>query len=127
DASEVRASGLLEWLIDQGRLLAVPLPLALTDFLLSLRDWARDGTDPFPIAEQAEADANLRRQVSFYRSRLRAFVADAALTPRQVVPDEIGKRFADIFDRIGDKEVLTLALQQSFESMSPRVLSSLHE
>ena len=67
DASEWRASGVLEWLKDRDRLRVLRLPLALTDFLLSLRDSAKEGSDPFPIAEHAETVTNLKRQVSFYR------------------------------------------------------------
>jgi hypothetical protein len=121
DASEWRASGFLEWLKEHDRLRVLRLPLALTDFLLSLRDWAKEGSDPFPIAERAETVTNLKRQVTFYRLRLQAFVAESMCRPSASVPSDIPKRFADIFGRIGDKDAVTLAVQQSFENLGPKV------
>jgi hypothetical protein len=121
DASEWRASGVLEWLKDHDRLRVLRLPLALTDFLLSLRDWATEGGDPFPIAERAETVTNLKRQVSFYRLRLQAFVSESTCRPSASVPSDIPKRFADIFGRIGAKDAVTLAVQQSFENLGPKV------
>jgi hypothetical protein len=120
DADDLPQSGFLEWLMQHDRLNVLHLPLALTDFLLSLRDSTKDGSDPFPIAEQAESDKNLQRQVSFYRSRLKAFVADSARTPRLVIPSDIPKPFSQILTRIADKDVVALATRQAFETISPK-------
>lgn len=121
DASEWRPAGLLEWLKEQNRLVVRRLPLALTDFLLSLRDWADEGGDPFPLAERAETDRNLKRQVAFYRSRLEAFVSESPSGPDVVVPAAIPKRFSDILDRIADKDAVALAARQAFQPLSPRM------
>ena len=121
DANEWRPAGLLEWLKEQNRLDVRLLPLALTDFLLSLKDWAQESGDPFPLAERAETDRNLKRQVAFYRSRLEAFVSESPSRPDIVVPAGIPKRFSDILDRIADKDAVALAARQAFETLSPRM------
>ena len=113
--------GLLEWLQQHDRLHVAHLPLALTDFLLSLRDFGHEGDDPFPIAEQAQSQQNLQRQVSFYSSRLRSYVSDVTCRPQVVTPAEVPRRFSDLLNRVADKDILALAIRQSFESMSPRV------
>lgn len=121
DADDWRPSGFTEWLNENSRLRVSRLPLPLTDFLLSLRDSSNDGTDPFPIAALAEADKNLQRQVSFYRSRLHAFVADAISRPRPVVPLDVPKPLSQILGRLADKDSVALAVRQAFETMSPQV------
>jgi hypothetical protein len=125
DANEWHLSGFLEWLAQHNRMKILHLPLALTDFLLSLRDWVKDGGDPFPIAERAESDKNLQRQVAFYRSRLRSFVADATFRPALVIPSSVPKRLSEILTRIADKDAVALAIRQAFEATSPQVLGFL--
>lgn len=121
DAGEWRPTGLLEWLREHDRVRVVHLPLALTDFLLSLRDSDKEGSDPFPIAERSEADKNLQRQVAFYRSRLSSFASESICRPKVSVPAEMPKRFSDIVVRIADKDVVSLATRQAFETLSPQM------
>lgn len=121
DANEWRPSGLLEWLREHDRVRVVHLPLALTDFLLSLRDADKEGGDPFSIALRAEADKNLQRQVSFYRTRLVSFVSESTCRPKTTIPSDIPKRFTDILNRLADKDTVSLATRQAFESLSPQV------
>lgn len=121
DAEEWQPSGFLHWLAQHERLHVLHLPLALTDFLLSLRDYAKEGTDPFPVAEQAESQQNLQRQVAFYRSRLRSYVDDATCRARVVTPNDIPRRFTEVLSRVADKEVLALTTRQAFEGLSPQV------
>lgn len=121
DAEDWKPKGLLEWLHEHGRLRVLHLPLALTDFLLSLREYEKNGDDPFPIAQQAESKQNLQRQVAFYSSRLRAFVDEAVTRPKTVIPTEMPKRFSGILSRVADRSMLELAAQQAFETLSPRI------
>ena len=121
DAAEWRPSGLLEWLKEQSRLRVQRLPLALTDFLLSLRDWAGEGGDPFPLAERAETDTNLKRQVAFYRSRFEGFVSESPARPVVIVPTAIPKRLSEILSCIANKDAVTLAVRQAFEALSPKM------
>ena len=114
-------TGFLEWLQQHDRMRLFRLPLALTDFLLSLRQHAKEGDDPFPIAEQAESQHNLQRQVAFYRSRLKAFADDATGHAKRVTPTDIPRRFSEMLARVGDRDVLDLITQQAFESLSPRI------
>jgi hypothetical protein len=125
DAEEWRPSGLFEWLVNNDRLHVLRLTLALTEFLLSLRDYSEEGNDPMPIAERAESQQNLRRQVGFYSSRLRSFVEDVACRPRQVLPSEVPRRFSDSVTRVADKKILTLAARQAFEVLPATVLGFL--
>jgi hypothetical protein len=86
--------------------------LALTDFLLSLRDWVKEGSDPFPIAERAESDKNLQRQISFYRSRLKSFVSDAVCRPAVLIPSTVPKRLNDTLSHVADRNSLTVAVRR---------------
>ena len=45
DADEWQPQGFLEWLQHHNRLRVLHLPVALTDFLLSLREYAKEGTE----------------------------------------------------------------------------------
>lgn len=125
DANEWHFTGFLEWLAQHNRMTVLHLPLALTDFLLSLRDWVKDGSDPFPIAARAESDKNLQRQVAFYRSRLRSFVSDATCHPSVVIPSVLPKRLSEILTRVADKDAVALTIRQAFEVISPQVLGFL--
>ena len=125
DANEWHLTSFLEWLEQHDRIRVLHLPLALTDFLLSLRDWVKDGSDPFPIAERAESDKNLQRQVAFYRSRLRSFVSDARCHPSVVTPALMPKRLSEIFARVADRDAVGLAIRQAFETISPQDLGFL--
>ena len=102
----------------------------LTDFLLSLREYAKEGNDPFPIAQQAQSRQNLQRQVAFYTSRLKAFTEDAVVRARVVTPTELPKAFSERVKDIADKHIVELTAQQAYESLSPRIcdyLSDLRE
>jgi hypothetical protein len=125
DANEQHLTSFIEWLEQHNRVSVLHLPLALTDFLLSLRDWVKDGSNPFPIAERAESDKNLQRQVAFYRSRLRSFVSDASCHPSVVTPSVMPKRLAEILTRVADKDAVGLAIRQAFETISPQDLGFL--
>jgi len=125
DTNEWHATGFPEWLEQHNRMNVLHLPLALTDFLLSLRDWIKEGSDPFPIAERAESDKNLQRQVAFYRSRLMSFVSEATCHPAVLIPSTTPKRLSEILARIADKDAVAIAIRQAFETSSPQVLGFL--
>ena len=48
-------------------------------------------------------------------------MSESTCRPSASVPSDIPKRFADIFGRIGAKDAVTLAVQQSFENLGPKV------
>lgn len=127
DSEDWRLTGLLDWLAHNNRLRVSRLPLALTDFLLSLRAFSSEGQDPFSIAEGAEADKNLKRQVAFYRTRLDSFVKEMSYKPGTLVPTTLPTTLKTLEGRVADKANFSMVISQAFESMTPTALAYLSD
>ena len=121
DSEQSKPEGFLACLQEQNRLTVCRLPVALSDFLLSLRQLSTEGADPLAIASQAEQDKVLRRQVTFYRTRLESYMADISRKPPPLITSGVPKTFAQFVNRVADKDILALTTCQAFETVSPRV------
>jgi len=125
DTEHFHLTGLLGWLHDHKRLHIQRLPLALSDFLLSLRAFSPEGRDPIAVAALAENRSELKRQVAFYRSRLQSFTAEMSCKPQPIVPSPLPSTLGDLESRVADKGNLALTICQAFEVTTPVVLGYL--